>query len=49
MVTLQESSGDAFAAPEPAKTATPVTIEVINELPRYGEFECEWALAGAEQ
>ena len=47
-VTVYDPSGVAPAAPEPAEATTP-TVKVIDGLPCYGEFECEWALDRADQ
>jgi hypothetical protein len=48
-VTVQEPSGAVCTTPEPAEAVTPVTAEVTDGLPCYGEFECEWALDRADQ
>jgi hypothetical protein len=48
-VTLQEPTGVVSTAPPQAEAIPPATVEVIDGLPCYGEFECEWALDRADQ
>lgn len=48
-VTVQDPSGVASSPSEPAEAVTSAAPKVMDELSRFGEFECEWALDKAER